>query len=173
MAARKEANFVIDTAKAEDFAQIKDIFFHVIDEGETYSYETDELSDEWVRKYWLDDCVTTLVAREDGVVAGVAAIRYNRTGRADHVANASFIVHHEHRGHGIGKALGKAAIAAATDKGFKAMQYNYVVSTNSTAVALWQSLGFQIVGTLPKGFQHAKHGLVDVYVMHRFLGRSA
>lgn len=167
--AQKEQNFVLDTAKPDDFAQIKSIFFHVIDEGETYSYETDELSDEWVRKYWLDDCVTTIVAREGGEVAGVVALRYNRTGRADHVANASYIVHHEHRGHGIGKALGQASLAAAKDKGFKAIQFNYVVSTNMQAVKLWQSLGFTIVGTLPKGFQHAKHGLVDVYIMHRFL----
>jgi len=168
-AARMNQGFTLDVATPADFEQIKAIFFHVIDEGETYSYESDELSDEWVRKYWLDDCVTTLVAREGGEVAGVAAIRYNRTGRADHVANASFIVHHEHRGHGIGKALGQAAIDTARDKGFKAMQFNYVVSTNTKAVALWQSLGFEIVGALPKGFQHAKHGLVDVYIMHRFL----
>lgn len=166
---RKEEPFVIDTAKAEDFDAIKGIFLQVVDAGDTYSYESDEFSDTWIRDYWLDNCVTTLVARVDGVVAGVVALRYNRTGRADHVANASYIVNKDYRGRGIGKALGRASIELAKEKGFQAMQFNYVVSTNSWAVALWQSLGFQIVGTLPKGFQHAEHGLVDVYIMHRFL----
>lgn len=161
--------FTIERANDADFDAVKRIFFHVIDEGETYSYESDELSDEWVRNYWLKDTVATLVARVDGQVAGVCAIRFNRTGRADHVANASYIVDSGFRGMGIGRALGEASLTLAREKGFKAIQFNYVVSTNTKAVALWQSLGFDIVGTLPRGFQHARHGLVDVYVMHRFL----
>lgn len=161
--------FVIERAVEADFDAVKRIFFHVIDEGETYSYESDELSDAWVRDYWLNNPVVTLVARVDGVVAGVSAIRFNRTGRADHVANASYIVEPAFRGMGIGRALGEASLKAAKEHGFQAIQFNYVVSTNTTAVTLWQSLGFEIVGTLPKGFQHARHGLVDVYIMHRFL----
>lgn len=164
-----DASFVIAPAIESDYDAIKRIFFQVIDEGETYSYESDELSDAWVRDYWLNNAVATLVARVDGKVAGVVALRYNRTGRADHVANASYIVDPAFRSMGIGRALGQASLALAKEKGFKAIQFNYVVSTNTQAVALWQSLGFEIVGTLPKGFQHARHGLVDVYIMHRFL----
>ncbi len=164
-----EASFVIEEATDADFDAIKRIFFEIVDEGETYSYETDELSDEWVRNYWLKNCVTTLVARVDGEVAGVSAIRFNRTGRADHVANASYIVCNRFRSMGIGRALGVASLDVARARGFKAIQFNFVVSTNTYAVKLWQSLGFEVVGTLPKAYQHARFGLVDVLILHRFL----
>lgn len=170
VAAQKHvAPYSIDEAVESDFAAIKRIFFEVIEEGETYSYESDELSDAWIKDYWLTHCVSTLVARVNGEVAGVCAIRFNRTGRADHVANASYIVCDRFRGMGIGRALGQASIERAREKGFQAIQFNYVVSTNTRAVTLWQSLGFEVVGTLPKGFQHVRHGLVDVLILHRFL----
>ncbi len=162
--------FTLDTARAEDFEAVKEIFLHVVDEGETYSYERAELTDQWIRDYWMKNVVTTLVARlPDGKVAGVCAIRVNRTGRGKHIANASYIVHWEHRAMGIGHALGRESLKVAKAKGFLAMQFNYVVSTNVKAVALWQSLGFKIIGTMPAGYRHARHGLVDVYMMHRFL----
>ena len=164
--------FVLDTATPDDFAAVKEIFLHVVDEGETYSYERETLTDEWIRDYWLKNVITTLVARVDGKVAGVCAIRVNRTGRGNHIANASYIVHHDHRGIGIGHALGRESLRAAAAKGYKAMQFNYVVSTNVKAVALWQSLGFVIIGTMPAGYRHERHGLVDVYMMHRFLDEA-
>ncbi|MBY0408222.1 MAG: GNAT family N-acetyltransferase, partial [Rickettsiales bacterium] len=99
----------------------------------------------------------------------VSAVRHNRTGRAIHVANASFIVHPEYRGRGIARALGEGALKYAKKKGYKAMQFNFVVSINEVAVKLWKSLGFAVVGTLPKGFNHATKGLVDVYIMHKVL----
>lgn len=163
------SDFTVDTAMDEDFEAIKSIFFQVIDEGETYSYEREALSDEWIRDYWLKNCVTTLVARKEGRVAGVCAIRVNRAGRGNHVANASYIVSREFRNCGIGYTLGKMSLDIAKSKGFKAMQFNFVVSTNSRAVSLWQSLGIDIVGTLPGAFRHARHGYVDAYVMHKVL----
>jgi L-amino acid N-acyltransferase YncA len=163
------ASFTLDTASDADFEAVKAIFLHVVDEGETYSYERDELTDRWISDYWMKNTVTTVVARVNGVVAGVCAVRFNRTGRGEHIANASYIVHHDHRGVGIGHALGRESLRIAQSKGFLAMQFNYVVSTNAKAVALWQSLGFKIIGTMPQGYRHARHGLVDVYMMHRFL----
>lgn len=166
-----DARFTLDTARPDDFEAVKEIFLHVVDEGETYSYERETLSDEWIRHYWLENVVTTLVARlPDGTVAGVCAIRVNRTGRGNHIANASYIVHWQHRGIGIGHALGRESLRVAKEKGFVAMQFNYVVSTNVQAVKLWQSLGFTIIGTMPKGYRHARHGLVDVYMMYHDLG---
>lgn len=170
LSAAKTAQIKLRPARLEDFEEIYDIFQHVLNAGTTYSYTTEEMTPERSLAYWISAPGThCTVADADGKVAGVYAIRPNRTGRADHVANASFIVHPDYRGAGLGRKLGEAAIKEATKLGYKAMQFNFVVSANEVAVKLWQSLGFSIVGTLPKGYRHAEHGLVDVYIMHLFL----
>ncbi len=162
--------FSIRPARLEDFEEIYDIFCKVLTEGKTYSYTLDEMTPERSLAYWISAAGTyCMVADIEGKVAGVAAVRPNRTGRAHHVANASFIVHPEYRKLGIARSLGDAALKYAKKQGYKAMQFNFVVSVNKVAVKLWQSLGFKIVGTLPKGFNHATEGLVDVYIMHQFL----
>lgn len=162
--------FTIRKARLEDFEEIYKIFCRVLDEGETYSYTRAEMTPDRSLAYWMSAPGThCYVADKDGKVAGMAALRPNRTGRGGHVANASFIVHPDYRRLGIARALGKHVIQQATQKGYRAIQYNFVVSTNHVAVALWKSLGFKVVGTLPKGFDHATRGLVDVYIMHRFL----
>lgn len=161
----------IRKAHLEDFETIYDIFTRILDEGETYSYTREEMTPERSLAYWISapgtHCYIAEVEGEE--IGGFCAIRPNRTGRAGHVANASFIVSPDHRAKGIGKAMGTFALRRAKDLGYKAMQFNFVVSANSVAVKLWQSLGFKIVGTLPKGYLHASKGLVDVYVMHQFL----
>lgn len=157
-------------ARLEDFEEIYDIFCQVLNEGKTYSYTLEEMTPERSLAYWISAPGThCIVADVGGKVAGVAAVRPNRTGRAHHVANASFIVHPSYRRHGVGRTLGERALKLAKKLKYKAMQFNFVVSQNTVSVALWRSLGFTIVGTLPKGFQHASKGLVDVYIMHRFL----
>lgn len=164
------SSYNIRPARLEDFEEIYDIFCDVLNEGKTYSYTLAEMTPERSLAYWISAKGThCMVADVDGKVAGVAAVRPHRTGRAHHVANASFIVHPDYRRLGIARALGEAALKYAKKHGYKAMQFNFVVSVNKIAVELWQSLGFKIVGTLPKGFDHASKGLVDVYVMHRFL----
>jgi L-amino acid N-acyltransferase YncA len=162
--------FTIRPARLEDFEEIYDIFCNVLNEGKTYSYTLAEMTPDRSLAYWISAAGThCMVADVEGKVAGVCAVRPHRTGRAHHVANASFIVHPEFRRMGIARALGKAALEDAKNQGYLAMQFNFVVSVNTVAVNLWQSLGFKIVGTLPKGFDHAQQGLVDVYVMHQFL----
>lgn len=86
-----------------------------------------------------------------------------------HVASATYVVSPAAQGKGIGRALVEHSIAKAQSDGFMAMQFNYVVATNSPAVELYKKLGFAIVGTLPKAFRHRRLGLVDAYVMFRFL----
>ena len=163
-------NFTIREARLEDFEEIYDIFCHVLTEGKTYSYTLEEMTPERSLAYWISAPGThCFVADVGGKVAGVGALRPHRTGRAGHVANASFIVHPDYRRMGIARALGERVLQYAKKKKYKAMQYNFVVSANEVAVKLWKSLGFTIVGTLPKGFQHATKGLVDVYIMHQFL----
>ena len=165
-----KAAFALRQARLEDFEEIYDIFCHVLTEAKTYSYTLEEMTPDRSLAYWISAPGThCFVADVDGKVAGVSAVRPNRTGRAGHVANASFMVHPDYRGRGIARAMGKNALKFAKKQGYKAVQFNFVVSVNEVAVKLWKSLGFTIVGTLPKGFQHATKGLVDVYVMHQFL----
>ncbi|MEQ1789798.1 MAG: GNAT family N-acetyltransferase [Rickettsiales bacterium] len=166
----EKPHFTIRDARLEDFEEIYDIFCMVLTEGKTYSYTLEEMTPDRSLAYWISAPEThCMVADIDGKVAGVAAVRPHRTGRAHHVANASYIVHPDYRRLGIARALGKAAIDYAKGHGYLSMQFNFVVSINKVAVDLWKSLGFKIVGTLPEGFDHATEGLVDVYIMHQFL----
>ena len=164
------STITIREATIADFDHIYALFQSILEEGHTYSYSPEEMTRERSLEYWLQAPGTfCTIAEDNGSFAGCSAIRPNRTARANHVANASFIVHPDHRGKGVGKALGEYTIALAKAKGYQDMQYNFVVSANTAAVKLWKSLGFTIVGTLPQGFNHANNGLVDVYIMHRVL----
>ena len=151
-----------------DAEAIWDIFRDVVASGDTYVFAADTPREEAIA-YFLDPGITSFVAEIDGEVVGSYKIIENRRDRGAHVANASFMVAPAHAGRGIGRAMGEHALHEARRMGFLAMQFNFVVSTNTAALRLWQSLGFEIVGTLPKVFQHRELGLVDAYVMHRFL----
>lgn len=157
-------------AHLEDFEVIYGVFQRVLEAGDTYSYTPEEMTPDRSLAYWISAPGThCFVVEVGGEIAGFYAIRPNRTGRAHHVANASFIVNPGHRRGGIGRKMGEHALKTAKKLGYKAMQFNFVVSVNEVAIHLWESLGFSIAGTLPKGFRHATKGLVDVHIMHRFL----
>lgn len=165
-----QAPCVIRPAAATDFDAIYNLFQSILSEGSTYSYTNEEMTRERCLNYWMEAPGTHCsVAEVDGQFAGCYALRPNRTGRGDHVVNASFIVHPAFRSRGVGRSLGLSALAQAKKLGYQHIQYNFVVSANEVAVKLWKSLGFTIVGTLPGGFRHATKGLVDVYIMHRAL----
>jgi Acetyltransferases len=155
-----------------DWTRIWPILRDVIRAGDTYAFppNTDEML---ARKYWLLPPPATVfvgVNEEDDTIVGTSFVRPNQPGLGSHVANAAFIVAPKAGGQGVGRALAEHAIAWARQKNFSAMQFNFVVSTNSRAIALWKSLGFKIVGTLPEAFQHQGLGKkVDAFVMHRFL----
>jgi L-amino acid N-acyltransferase YncA len=167
---KAKIEFTIRDGRLEDFEEIYSIFRHVLEEGKTYSYTLEEMTPDRSLAYWMSAPGThCFVADAKGKVAGVCAVRPNRTGRGGHVANASFIVHPSYRKQGIAKAMGKKALSFAKKEGYKAMQFNFVVSANQTAVELWMDFGFKVVGTLPKNFKHATKGKVDVYIMHKFL----
>jgi L-amino acid N-acyltransferase YncA len=159
---------VIRPATAADFEQMWCIFQAVVADGTTLTFGPDTSREE-AFGYWLGPGVTTFVAEEAGSVVGVYKLVANQPGRGAHVANASFMVDPERAGRGTGRALGVHCLREARQAGFLAMQFNIVVSTNERAVRLWKSLGFSIVGTLPKAFLHARLGHVDAYVMFRFL----
>jgi len=158
----------IRAASEADFEGIWRIFHQVIARGDSYVFPPDATRED-ARAYWLSPDFKTFVATLDGAVVGMYKLRPNNIGLGAHVANASFMVDPECQGHGVGKAMGLHCLDEARRDGYLAMLFNFVVSTNAAAVKLWQQLGFQIVGTLPKAFRHSELGLVDAFVMYRFL----
>ncbi|MFB4349555.1 GNAT family N-acetyltransferase [Microbacterium sp. CR_7] len=141
--------------------------------GDTYTFPRDITEDD-ARRAWLEAPgarVLVAVGTVDAVrtVLGTAKYLPNHPGAGAHVANASFVVGPAGAGRGIGRALGDAVLAAARADGYRAMQFNAVVETNERAVHLWQSLGFEILATVPEAFDHPTHGLVGLHIMFRRL----
>ena len=161
---------LIRDATAEDWGQIWPFLRQIVTAGETYAYDPD--MDEWTaRGLWLaGPPVRSVVAvQEDGMVLGTANMYPNRPGPGSHVASASFMVDPHASGKGVGRALGEEALAWGRANGFRAMQFNAVVETNVRAVALWRSLGFEIIGTVPEAFRHPTDGYVGLHIMYRRL----
>lgn len=158
----------IRPAGAGDFDDIWSIFHAVVATGDTYVFAADTPRDEALA-YFAGPGIASFVAEDDGIVVGVYKLVPNRRDRGSHVANASFMVAPSCAGRGVGRHMALHCLREARRAGFVAMQFNFVVSTNTRAVSLWESLGFQIVGTQPKVFRHATLGDVDAYVMYRSL----
>jgi len=158
----------IRPAVEADFPAIWPVFQEVVATESTYMFAADT-SREDAFAYWFGAGVRSYVADDDGAVVAMYKLVPNQRDLGAHVANASFMVAARVRGQGIGRLLGQHCLREASQAGYLAMQFNLVVSTNTVAVGLWRSLGFAIVGTLPKVFRHKTLGLVDAHVMHRFL----
>ena len=154
----------IRPADISDFQEIWRIFQVVIAGGDTYVND-EETSEEEAKEKYFGKSVKTFVAEIDGKIVGCNFIKPNRVGRGSHVANAGFIVDQNHRGQGIGKALALHSIAAAKELNYRAIQFNFVVSTNIVALKLWKSVGFKIIGTATKAFKHKDLGYVDAHIM--------
>lgn len=158
----------IRPARESDGPELVRIARAVVEDGTTYTFAA-ETSDRELLDYWLAPGSASFVACQGGRIVGCYVLRANQQGRGGHVANASYAVSPEARGQGVGHALGLHSLAEARGRGFQAMQFNFVVASNERAIALWQRLGFETVGRLPKAFAHPRLGLVDALVMHRFL----
>lgn len=160
---------LIRVATDDDWTAIWPFFADIVAAGETYAYPLD-LTMETARPLWMDSAPgQTVVAVEDDVVVGSAKMGPNRPGRGAHVATASFMVDPAHAGHGVGRALGVYVLDWARAAGYRSMQFNAVVETNTGAVHLWQSLGFQILTTVSEAFDHPEHGLVGLHIMYQRL----
>ncbi|NMO91386.1 GNAT family N-acetyltransferase [Actinomycetospora sp. TBRC 11914] len=156
-------------AEDDDWGQIWSFLGVVLAAGETYTSPRDITSDQ-ARAEWLAPPPSrTFVAVDGERVVGLAKLRPNLPGAGDHVANAGFVVDPACAGRGVGRRLAEEILARARSMGYAAMQFNAVVETNVHAVALWQALGFRIVGTVPGAFRHPRHGRVGLHVMHREL----
>lgn len=158
---------VVRDAVDADWPRIHPFFAAIVAAGETYAYP-EGLSSEQARLLWTAQD-RTVVAVDGGTVLGSAAMGPNRPGRGAHVATASFMVDPRHAGRGVGRTLGEHVIAWAAGAGFRGIQFNAVVETNTAAVALWRSLGFVVIGTVPGAFHHPTRGYVGLHVMYRSL----
>jgi L-amino acid N-acyltransferase YncA len=158
----------IRPAKREDDADIWAILEPMIRAGETYALPR-SLSREEALAYWHAAGNAVFVAEEDGVVLGTYILRANQKGGGSHVCNCGYVTAPSATGRGVASAMCSDSITRATAAGFRAMQFNFVVSTNERAVNLWKRHGFEIVGTLPKAFLHPTLGYVDAFVMFRAL----
>ncbi|MHA7208969.1 GNAT family N-acetyltransferase [Arthrobacter sp. MDT1-65] len=163
-------------ATPEDWPALWTIMEPVARAGETYCWDT-SMDEEAGRLEWFpgptgpDPTLVVLVAVDDetGRVLGTAQLHANRGGNGAHVANASFLVAADAGGRGVGRALAGHVLDQARAAGYAAMQFNAVVQTNERAVALWASLGFAIVGTVPGAFLHPSAGPTGLHIMHRLL----
>jgi ribosomal protein S18 acetylase RimI-like enzyme len=158
---------IIRPATAADDEAIWRIIAPTIRAGETYALPPDLTAAEALA-YWRSPGNTVFVAEDDAVV-GTYYMRPNQRGGGDHVANCAFMTAASAAGRGIATAMCAHALQHAAAAGYEAMQFNFVVSTNARAIALWRRFGFEVVGRLPDAFRHPKLGPVDALVMYRKL----
>jgi GNAT superfamily N-acetyltransferase len=161
---------LIRDAVPDDWDAIWPFFHRIVAAGETYAYDRDIDYAEGRHVWMVTAPGRTVVASDpDGTVLGTANMYANRGGPGSHVASASFMVDPQHTDHGTGRALGEHVLEWARESGYRAIQFNAVVETNESAVALWRSLGFTVLATVPEAFDHPRHGYVGLLIMHRFL----
>jgi ribosomal protein S18 acetylase RimI-like enzyme len=155
-------------AKGSDAPAIAAIILPVIREAATYTLDPG-MSEAEALTYWMGPEKETFVGEENGVVLGTYYMRANQAGGGQHVCNCGYMTHTAATGRGVARRMCEHSLGHARSRGYRAMQFNFVVSTNERAVRLWQSLGFQIVGRLPGAFRHPTEGYVDAFVMYRLL----
>ncbi|MEU1507809.1 GNAT family N-acetyltransferase [Kitasatospora sp. NPDC005748] len=161
---------LIREATPADWPAIWAFLREIVAAGETYSWDRDTTQDR-ARALWCKPAPgrTFVAVDEDGTVLGTAESHPNQAGGGAHVANAGFMVDPRHSGRGVARALGAHVLDQARADGYRAMQFNAVVETNTRAVALWESLGFEILTTVPEAFHHPRKGYVGLHIMHRRL----
>ena len=155
-------------ATDSDRDAIWEILEPMIRGGETYTLPRD-MSREEALEYWFAADKETFVWKEDGAVQGTYFLKANQQGGGAHVANCGYVTAPAAQGRGTARQMCLHSLERAKERGFRAMQFNFVVSTNQRAVKLWSGLGFEIVGRLPLAFEHPQFGFVDALVMYRQL----
>lgn len=158
----------IRAATDEDRPAIWSIIGPTIRAGETYTLPSD-MTREDALAYWMGADHDSFVAEDDGRIVGTYYLRANQAGGGDHVCNCGYMTDAAAAGRGVARAMCEHSLVHAKSRGFRAMQFNFVVSTNARAIRLWRSLGFAEVGRLPRAFRHPGLGFVDALVMFREL----
>lgn len=158
----------IRPARPDDAPAIWSILAPVIRAGETYTLDP-EMGEGEALAYWMGPDKETFVAEEAGEVVGTYYMRANQAGGGRHVCNCGYMTRTGATGRGIARRMAEHSLEHARARGYRGMQFNFVVSTNERAVRLWHSLGFETVGRLPLAFRHPIHGDVDALVMFQAL----
>lgn len=161
----------IREAERKDWGLIWPIFNEVVKAGETYAYETETTKDQ-AEKIWLETPRKTFVAEENGTIFGTYYIKTNQAGPGSHVCNCGYMVSSAARGRGLATTMCEHSQEMALKLGYKAMQFNFVASSNEGAVRLWNKLGFETVGRLPSAFNHPTKGFVDALVMFKWIAKT-
>lgn len=158
----------IREATAADWPAIWPFLHRIVAAGDTFTFPAD-LGEAAARDIWLlPEPHRTVVAVDDaGQVLGTAKMNANQMGNGAHIASASYMVAPEHSGQGVGRALVEYSVEWARAAGFRGMQFNAVAASNVYAVKLYESLGFEIIGTVPEGFRHPEQGYVGLHIMYR------
>ena len=158
----------IRPAQMKDERSIWRIIGPTIRAGETYALDPD-MTEADALAYWLGDDRETFVAEEGGEIIGTYYIRANQAGGGKHICNCGYMTSATATGRGVARGMCQHSLTCARQRGYRGMQFNFVVSTNTRAVGLWETFGFEIVGRLPQAFQHPNLGYVDALVMFRQL----
>jgi ribosomal protein S18 acetylase RimI-like enzyme len=167
---RKMGGTMLEIRRASDtdFDAIWEIFHEVVQGGDTVASPPETTKQE-AYQTWMHTPTATYVALSETEIVGTYYLKPNHPGLGSHVCNAGYLVKAQARRQGVGRAMGLHSLEEARQLGFCAMQFNLVVATNQPAVKLWQDLGFSIIGTLPKAFNHRQLGLVDALIMYQLL----
>lgn len=166
--------FTIRSLNASDRADVLALARPLVDAADTYAFDP-QISDAALWSYWVPQapgCASMAAVpdnKSDNKLLGLYVIKPNHPGSASHIANASYVVASSAQGLGIGRQMGLHSLTHAKNMGYAAMQFNIVLASNQVAVKLWQSLGFQIRGTIPQGFRHKDNTLDDFHIMYRSL----
>lgn len=161
---------LIREATSEDWPAIWPFFHSIVSAGETLTYPLD-LGEEDAEGWWFVAAPSRVVVAVDdaGTVLGTAKMNRNHMGNGAHIASATYMVDPVRSGRGVGRALCEYSVGWARAEGYRAMQFNAVVETNTHAVKLYRSIGFDVIGTLPEGFNHPTEGYVGLHIMHKAL----
>ena len=159
---------IVRSARDEDAGAIWRVLEPTIRAGETYPLPRD-MGERDALAYWFSAGHAVFVAEDAGRIVGTYYLRANTTGAGAHVANCGYMTASDCFGRGVARAMCAHSLDEARARGFRAMQFNLVISTNTRAVRLWQAMGFAIVGRLPGAFQHPTQGYVDALVLFQVL----
>lgn len=158
--------------KPEHWQKVWDVIRPVFRKGDTYVFDP-KISESEAKNIWYETCDKTFICfDENNEILGTYYLKKNQPGFGSHVCNCGYIVAESARRKGVALRMCKHSQSIAKKLGFKAMQFNFVVSTNYGAIKLWEKLGFKVIGTIPKGFEHPTNGYVDAKIMYKWLNND-